>query len=106
MWHARTVTSPQYRLQAGHFGFLQGVPVIAILAVPLPVITVCMWRAADVLFGPPQEAMSLEAAAALDARDRVRTLSETLFDPLAAQAQDGREAAAGLPCACKLYASV
>ena len=47
---------------------------IVILAVPLPVLTICLWRAADVLFGPPQDALSLEAAAALDKRDQVSAL--------------------------------
>ena len=45
---------------------------ITLLAVPLPVLTVSFWRGSEVLFGAPQEVLSLEAASALDQRDQVR----------------------------------
>ena len=45
---------------------------ITLLAAPLPVLTAILWRTSDVLFGPPQQVLSLEAAAALDRRDLVR----------------------------------
>lgn len=51
---------------------LKQAPVIALLAAPLPVLTIALWRSADVLFGPPQEVLSVEAAADLDRRDQVR----------------------------------
>lgn len=54
-----------------HVKLLQGVPVITLLAVPLPILTAVLWRGSESLFGPPQEGLSLEAAAALDRRDQV-----------------------------------
>ncbi|BDA46964.1 CSC1-like protein At4g02900 [Coccomyxa sp. Obi] len=51
---------------------LKQAPVMALLAAPLPVLTVALWRSADVLFGPPQEVLSVEAAADLDHRDQER----------------------------------
>jgi hypothetical protein len=50
---------------------LKQAPIVALLAAPLPVLTVALWRSAEVLFGPPQEVLSLEAAADLDRRDQV-----------------------------------
>ncbi len=50
---------------------LKQAPVVALLAAPLPVLTVAFWRSADMLFGPPQEVLSVEAAADLDHRDQV-----------------------------------
>jgi hypothetical protein len=47
------------------------VPVITLLALPLPILTAVLWRGSESLFGPPQEGLSLEAAAALDRRDQV-----------------------------------
>ncbi|KAK9919147.1 hypothetical protein WJX75_009706 [Coccomyxa subellipsoidea] len=49
---------------------LKQAPIVALLAAPLPVLTVALWRSAEVLFGPPQEVLSLEAAADLDRRDQ------------------------------------
>ncbi len=51
---------------------LKQAPIVALLAAPLPILTVALWRSAEVLFGPPQEVLSLEAAADLDRRDQVR----------------------------------
>jgi hypothetical protein len=52
---------------------IKGAPVLALLAALLVALTAALWRAADALFGPPQRALSLEAAADLDRRDQVRT---------------------------------
>ena len=50
---------------------IKGAPVQTLLTVPLPILTVLLWRSSDVLFRPPQQRLSLEAAADLDERDRV-----------------------------------
>ena len=55
---------------------IKGAPVQTLLTVPLPILTVLLWRSSDVLFRPPQQRLSLEAAADLDERDRV-----CLFSP-------------------------
>ena len=54
---------------------IKGAPLQTILTVPLPILTVLLWRSSDVLFKPPQQRLSLEAAADLDERDRVNISS-------------------------------
>ena len=75
---------------------IKGAPVQTLLTVPLPILTVLLWRSSDVLFRPPQQRLSLEAAADLDERDRVilfplmpyapATYDACLWPPLATNA--------------------
>ena len=60
---------------------IKGAPVQTLLTVPLPILTVLLWRSSDVLFRPPQQRLSLEAAADLDERDRVIIFSLMPYAP-------------------------
>ena len=60
---------------------IKGAPLQTGLTVPLPILTVLLWRSSDVLFRPPQQRLSLEAAADLDERDRVNILSWMPYAP-------------------------
>ena len=53
---------------------IKGGAIQTILTLPLPILTISLWRSSDVLFRPPQQRLSLEAAADLDRRDEVRLL--------------------------------
>ena len=57
---------------------IKGAPIQTILTVPLPILTISLWRSSDVLFRPPQQRLSLEAAADLDQRDQVCALAHVL----------------------------
>ena len=50
---------------------IKGGTIQTILTLPLPILTISLWRSSDVLFRPPQQRLSLEAAADLDRRDEV-----------------------------------
>jgi len=50
---------------------IKGGTIQTILTLPLPILTISLWRSSDVLFRPPQQRLSLEAAADLDQRDEV-----------------------------------
>ena len=56
---------------------IKGGAIQTILTLPLPILTISLWRSSDVLFRPPQQRLSLEAAADLDRRDEAR-LSQSL----------------------------
>ena len=71
---------------------IKGGTIQTILTLPLPILTISLWRSSDVLFRPPQQRLSLEAAADLDQRDEVRPLSH-LSEPCAREGlkeSDGR----------------
>ena len=57
---------------------IKGGTIQTILTLPLPILTISLWRSSDVLFRPPQQRLSLEAAADLDQRDEVRLLSRSI----------------------------
>lgn len=57
---------------------IKGAPIQTILTVPLPILTISLWRSSDVLFRPPQQRLSLEAGADLDQRDQVCALAHVL----------------------------
>ena len=61
---------------------IKGGAIQTILTLPLPILTISLWRSSDVLFRPPQQRLSLEAAADLDRRDEarlIRSLLQALF---------------------------
>lgn len=58
---------------------IKGAAIITILTLPLPILTISLWRSSDVLFRPPQQRLSLEAAADLDQRDQVGSLPCKVF---------------------------